>query len=223
MLNHNADPSWREHARHLLHGPSQTFGGDTATERGIQWGATVISEQWTTRRRWRATRPASGRRRPLVRGDRRRGIARAARLARSTGRPTRAATTGSSPWRTVRGRGGGSAMDTATTSATSSSRWRRCPIGRRGRGPSASLDIHRRRVEYTPSRVAWTTFDAASRDTLRLTFRPTSVFAGAESIPERDAGCRRLHGAGPVLGRVPGARAAQRRRRRGRPGSILPG
>ncbi len=39
------DPRWRDHAAHLIAWSVATFGGDTATERGLQWGATVMSEQ----------------------------------------------------------------------------------------------------------------------------------------------------------------------------------
>ena len=39
------DPRWREDVAHLLAWVVDTFGGDTATERGTQYGATVLSEQ----------------------------------------------------------------------------------------------------------------------------------------------------------------------------------
>src|SRR5262249_13574387 len=46
LLGHrDADPRWRDHAAHLVAWAAQMFGGDTATERGTQWGATVMSEQ----------------------------------------------------------------------------------------------------------------------------------------------------------------------------------
>jgi hypothetical protein len=45
LLHPEADPEWREHAAHLIAWAVRVFGGDTATERGQQWGATVMSEQ----------------------------------------------------------------------------------------------------------------------------------------------------------------------------------
>ena len=39
------DPAWRTHVAHLIDWTERQFGGDTARERGTQWGATVISEQ----------------------------------------------------------------------------------------------------------------------------------------------------------------------------------
>jgi hypothetical protein len=46
LLTHpDADSEWREHVAHLLAWAVQLFGADTATERGVQWGATVMSEQ----------------------------------------------------------------------------------------------------------------------------------------------------------------------------------
>lgn len=41
----DADPDWRGHVLHLLTWAVERFGADTATERGVQWGATVMSEQ----------------------------------------------------------------------------------------------------------------------------------------------------------------------------------
>lgn len=46
VLEHpDRDPAWREHASHLIAWMERTFGGDTAKEKGLQWGATTISEQ----------------------------------------------------------------------------------------------------------------------------------------------------------------------------------
>src|SRR5262249_19672526 len=39
------DAQWRDHVARLLAWAIQTFGVDTARERGTQWGATVMSEQ----------------------------------------------------------------------------------------------------------------------------------------------------------------------------------
>jgi hypothetical protein len=46
LAHKEADPAWREHVAHLLAWAVRTFGADTATERGLQWGATVMSEQF---------------------------------------------------------------------------------------------------------------------------------------------------------------------------------
>jgi hypothetical protein len=46
LLEHpERDVDWRAHAGHLLAWIETTFGGDTARERGLQWGAIAISEQ----------------------------------------------------------------------------------------------------------------------------------------------------------------------------------
>ncbi|HZU81268.1 MAG TPA: hypothetical protein VE987_00045, partial [Polyangiaceae bacterium] len=46
LLSHReADTDWAAHVAHLLEWTRDVFGADTATERGAQWGATVLSEQ----------------------------------------------------------------------------------------------------------------------------------------------------------------------------------
>lgn len=45
LLHPELDPEWRAHAQSLIRLVEQVFGGDTATEAGVQWGATTISEQ----------------------------------------------------------------------------------------------------------------------------------------------------------------------------------
>jgi hypothetical protein len=43
-------------------------------------------------------------------------------------------------------------------------------------------------VSYESGRVAWTTFDTDSTETLRLPGRPTAVSAGSAALPERSDG-----------------------------------
>ena len=46
LLEHpDQDPEWRDHAQHLIAWIERTFGGDTPSEPGLQWGAIAISEQ----------------------------------------------------------------------------------------------------------------------------------------------------------------------------------
>jgi hypothetical protein len=45
LENRERDPAWRQRASHLLDWIERTFGRDTDTERGVQWGATAVSEQ----------------------------------------------------------------------------------------------------------------------------------------------------------------------------------
>jgi hypothetical protein len=45
LENPDKDPEWRPHVQRLIAWIERTFGGDTARERGVQWGATAISEQ----------------------------------------------------------------------------------------------------------------------------------------------------------------------------------
>ena len=49
---------------------------------------------------------------------------------------------------------------------------------------STSVVTH---VDYGPTRVAWTTFDAEATETLRLTFRPTSVLAAGAPVAKRES------------------------------------
>jgi hypothetical protein len=42
------------------------------------------------------------------------------------------------------------------------------------------------RVEYAPSRVAWTTFDADATETLRLSARPATVTSAGQALSERE-------------------------------------
>jgi hypothetical protein len=46
LLQHrDEDPDWHQDVSHLIGWVAQVFGGDTAKEAGLQWGARVISEQ----------------------------------------------------------------------------------------------------------------------------------------------------------------------------------
>lgn len=45
LLDRDRDPAWREHVPRLLGWIERTFGVDTGKEKGVQWGATAISEQ----------------------------------------------------------------------------------------------------------------------------------------------------------------------------------
>jgi hypothetical protein len=45
LLGPAPDSAWREHVPRVLGWIERTFGGDTEKEKGVQWGATAISEQ----------------------------------------------------------------------------------------------------------------------------------------------------------------------------------
>jgi hypothetical protein len=45
LENPGRDPDWRGHADRALRFIERTFGGDTAREKGLQWGAVTLSEQ----------------------------------------------------------------------------------------------------------------------------------------------------------------------------------
>ena len=186
MLNRDADPSWREHARHLLQWTVDTFGGDTATERGMQWGARVISEQTDDTAKMASHTASYGATAALwyeATGDAasREQAARSLNWATYACRDDGIVAVADGPgegWWFSDGYGDYIRHFLAAMAAVPD--W--APEGEDHLLRSTSIVDE---IEYTPSRVAWTTFDAASRDTLRLTFRPTSVFAGALSIPER--------------------------------------
>ena len=186
MLHPDANPSWREHVRHLLEWTVDTFGGDTATERGVQWGARVIGEQLDDTTKMASHTASFG--------------ATSALWYEATGdAAARDIAARSLDWATYACRDDGIV---AVAEGPSEGWWFSDGYGDYIRhflvamaavpdwAPDGEDHLLRStsvvdEIEYTPSRVAWSTFDDASTDTLRLTFRPTRVVAGAGSLFER--------------------------------------
>jgi len=187
LLAHaEADPRWRDDVAHLLAWVVQTFGGDTANERGTQWGATVLSEQIADMAKMGSHTARFG--------------ATTALWAEATGDAAARERAGRSlAWATY-------ACDDEGIVAVGEDRnegwwfsdgygdyirhflvamgavpdW--APPGEAHLLRSTSIVTH---VEYAPGRVAWSTFDDDAVETLRVPARPDGVTAGGEALDER--------------------------------------
>jgi hypothetical protein len=188
LLQHpEVDPLWHDHVAHLLAWVVQTFGGDTATERGTQWGATVLSEQTAdmakmgshtarygaTSALWfEATGDAAARERAA------RSLAWATYACDPAGIVAVGEDQGEGYWFSD---GYGDYIRHFLVAMAAVPDW--APPGESHLLRSTSIATH---VEYAPARVAWSTFDAEATDTLRLASRPARVTAGGETLSERE-------------------------------------
>ena len=190
LAHRDADPAWRDHAAHLLAWAAQTFGGDTATERGTQWGATVMSEQGAdmakmgshtarfgaTLALWsEATADADARERAF------RSLNWATYVCREDG-IVKVGEDSNEGWWFSDGYGDYVRHFLAAMGAVP--QW--APARENHLLRSTSIVNH---VEYGPgaaARVAWTTFDVDSTETLRLVAWPASVTVGGTALAERD-------------------------------------
>ena len=174
----------RRTSAHLLAWATQTFGGDTATERGTQWGATVMSEQaadmakmgsHTARfgatdgalvERPRETTPAMVARGALTRvGDLH---VRRARASSTVGEDK------NEGWWFSDGYGDYIRHFLVAMGAVPE--W--APPRREPRAP---LDVGRDAASTTArAAIAWTTFDADATETLRLVSRPATVTSAGD-------------------------------------------
>lgn len=187
LLAHpEADPAWREHVEHLLAWSADTFGRDTAIERGAQWGAMVMSEQAHDMAKMGSHTARFG--------------ATAAQWAEATGDPAaRELAARSLNWATYtcdeRGvvavgederqgwwfsDGYGDYIRHFLAAMAAVPEW--APPGEDHLLGSTSLVD---RIAYGPGRVAWRTFDAEATDTLRLASPPAAVSAGGRPLHER--------------------------------------
>jgi hypothetical protein len=186
MMHREVDPAWRPHVAHLLSWTAEQFGGDTPKERGVQWGATVLSEQRDDTAKMASHTARYG--------------ATLALWYEATGdRTARTRAARSLDWATYACRDDGIV---AVADDPNEGWWFSDGYGDYIRhflvamaavpdwAPRRQDHLLRstsvvNRVDYRPGRIAWTTFDPEASDTLRLTFRPTSVRVDGAPIPKR--------------------------------------
>jgi hypothetical protein len=186
MSNRAADPLWRKHAGHLLSWTLEKFGGDTPTERGVQWGAVAISEQRDDPSKMASHTARFGATLALwheATGDRtaRDRAARSLNWATYACRNDGIVAVAEDPnvgWWFSDGYGDYIRHFLVAMAAVPD--W--APRKEDHLLRSTSVVRH---VDYTRGRVAWSTFDASSEETLRLTFRPTSVRVAGIPVPRR--------------------------------------
>jgi hypothetical protein len=188
LLQHpEADPRWRDDVAHLLAWVAQTFGGDTANERGTQWGATVLSEQTadmakmgshtarfgaTTALWYEATGEPSARDRAA------RSLAWATYTCNGEGIVAVGEDQHEGWWFSD---GYGDYIRHFVVAMAAVPEW--APPRENHLLRSTSVVSH---VEYATERVAWTTFDTDATETLRLVSRPVVVTAGGVVLSERE-------------------------------------
>jgi hypothetical protein len=189
LLQHpDADPLWRQHVAHLLAWVEHTFGRDTDRERGVQWGATVMSEQKadmakmgshtarygaTTALWWEATGDA-----PSL-GRAARSLAWATYPCDARGIVAVGEDVNEGWWFSD---GYGDYIRHFLVAMGAVPQW--APAGENHLVRSTSIV---QRVRYAPGRVAWTTFDDASTETLRLAAPPRDVTLAGVPLPRRDS------------------------------------
>jgi hypothetical protein len=182
------DPAWRTHVAHLIAWTTRTFGGDTPTERGTQWGATVIGEQHddivkmgSHTARYGATlalwSEATGDRTARDRGER--SLNWATYACREDGVVAVAEDPNEGWWFSD---GYGDYIRHFMAAMASVPDW--APRTEDHLLRSTSIVTH---VEYAAHRrIAWTAFDQEATETLRLTFRPSRVVSGDAVLVRRD-------------------------------------
>ena len=189
LLQHpEVDPRWRDDVAHLLAWVAQTFGGDTANERGTQWGATVLSEQTadmakmgshtarfgaTTALWYEATGEPSARDRAA------RSLAWATYTCNGEGIVAVGEDQHEGWWFSD---GYGDYIRHFVVAMAAVPEW--APPRENHLLRSTSMVSH---VEYAAERVAWTTFDRDATETLRLVSRPVAVTAGGVVLSERES------------------------------------
>jgi hypothetical protein len=186
MSHRDADPRWRAHVAHLLSWTVEKFGRDTARERGVQWGATVMSEQHDDTAKMASHTARYGATMALwyeATGDRaaRDQAARSLNWATYACRDDGIVAVSQDPtegWWFSDGYGDYIRHFLVAMAAVPD--W--APRNEDHLLRSTSLVT---RVDYGPARVAWTTFDSGATETLRLTFTPTRVTAAGRVIPRR--------------------------------------
>jgi hypothetical protein len=189
LLAHRAaDPDWRAHVAHLIAWAVQVFGVDTATERGQQWGATVMSEQGAdmakmgshtarlgaTLAQWAE---ATGDSAALERAKR--SLNWATYACGEDGVVAVGENRDEGWWFSD---GYGDYIRHFLLAMGAAPEW--APEGESHILRSTSLVTH---VQYRPHELRWTTFDGDAVETLRLSDAPARVTAGAVRLAERPA------------------------------------
>jgi hypothetical protein len=186
MSHPSADPGWRQHVAHLLRWTADQFGGDTPTEQGNQWGAMVISEQRDDVAKMASHTARFGATLALWSeatgdGDSRERASRSLNWATYACRDdgiVAVSEDGNEGWWFSDGYGDYIRHFLMAMAAVPDWAPRREDHLLR----STSIVGH---IEYGPGRVRWKTFDAAAEETLRLTFRPTTVLVDGVRLDER--------------------------------------
>lgn len=185
MAHPTADPQWRSHAAHLLAWAADTFGRDTETESGVQWGAVVMSEQAADMAKMGSHTARYGATVALwseATGDvgARERSARSLNWATYTCGEDGIVAVGESKtegwWFSD---GYGDYIRHFLTAMAAVPDW--APAGRDHLLRSTSVVTW---VDYAPGRVSYRTFDADSTETLRLRSRPRRVVAGSTVLVE---------------------------------------
>jgi hypothetical protein len=186
LAHRDEDPAWRDHVAHLLAWAARVFGVDTASERGTQWGATVLSEQAVDMAKMGSHTARFGATAALwseATGDlpARETAARSLNWATYMCGPRGVVAVGEDPhegWWFSDGYGDYVRHFLAALGAVPE--WAPAREDHVLRSTSVVT-----RVDYSAGRVAWTTFDPDAVETLRMTGRPSSVRAGAVSLARR--------------------------------------
>jgi hypothetical protein len=189
LLQHpEEDPQWRDDVAHLLAWVVQTFGVDTAVERGTQWGATVLSEQTADMAKMGSHTARFGAtialwyeatKDPTARDRAARSLAWATYTCNAEGIVAVGEDKNEGWWFSD---GYGDYIRHFLVAMAAVPEW--APPRENHLLRSTSVVKH---VEYSPDRVAWTAFDADATETLRLVSRPESVTVGGEALAERDS------------------------------------
>ncbi len=189
LLSHpDADANWRADVAHLLAWTTAQFGRDTETESGTQWGATVLSEQGADMAKMGSHTARLGATLTLwfaATGD--------AQAAERAERSLNWATYTCSDKGTVAvgpdstegywfSDGYGDYIRHFLVAMGAIPEW--APAREDHILRSSSIVTH---VTYGAGRVAWTTFDGDSTETLRLAARPRSVIAAGLPLAQRSA------------------------------------
>jgi hypothetical protein len=186
MVHPQDDAQWRDHAAHLIAWAIQTFGGDTANERGTQWGATVMSEQGADVAKMGSHTARLGATLALwseATGDApaRERAARSLNWATYTCDETGIVAVGEDKnegyWFSD---GYGDYIRHFLVAMGALPEW----------APPAEAHVLRSTsivtaVDYQPGRTEWSTFDCDAVDTLRLPAKPSDVSAAGVDLDER--------------------------------------
>jgi hypothetical protein len=186
LAHRDEDPQWRDHAAHLIAWAVDTFGGDTATERGTQWGAIVMSEQAAdtakmgshTARLGGVTAlwyEATGD--PAARDRAARSLNWATYMCDDRGVVSVGEDKNEGYWFSD---GYGDYIRHFLVAMAAVPEW--APPGETHLLRSTSVVT---RVDYEPGRTEWSTFDADAVETLRLPGRPTAVTSAGVALEER--------------------------------------
>jgi hypothetical protein len=193
LMDHpDADAAWRTHVAHLVAWAVDVFGRDTATERGTQWGATVMSEQGAdmakmgshtarlgaTLAQWSAaTNDAAARDRAA------RSLNWATYACGEDGVVAVGENKDEGWWFSD---GYADYVRQFLRAMGAQPQW--APAGESHIVRSTSIVA---KVAYEPEAVTWTTFDDDAVETLRLPYRPWRVRVEGQDLPRRtslDAG-----------------------------------